>query len=160
MVASDYKWGTMRRNIVPEVLHVPEVVEVRNSAGAVTTAAAAEAVHGPASIAPRPTHAELPTPTGAYNPAARNFHAFMHPLYVLETECKANLITIMKASLGPERVLELKDAGFAELDITPRETVDTMMRVDRVLPDGCKSETQCPVLVMLMALGSPRERVP
>jgi hypothetical protein len=106
MVASDYKWGTMRRNIVPEVLHVPEVVEVRNGAGAVTTAAVAEVVHVPASIAPRPTHAEPPTPTGADNPAVRNFHAFMYPLYVLETECKANLITIMKASLGPERMLD------------------------------------------------------
>jgi hypothetical protein len=31
---------------------------------------------------------------------------------------------------------------------------------DRVLPGGCKSETQCPALVILMALGSPRERVP
>jgi hypothetical protein len=56
----------------------------------------------------------------------------MHPLYVLETECKANLIKILKASLGPERVLELKDAGFVELDISPREIVEAMMRIHAV----------------------------
>jgi hypothetical protein len=123
VVASDYKWGTMRQNIVPEVLHVPAVAEVRNRAGDVTTVGAAEVLHAPAAVAPRPTHPEPPRPAAADNPTVHNFHSFMCPLCVLETECKADLIKILKASLGPERTLELKDAGFAELDISPREIV-------------------------------------
>jgi hypothetical protein len=127
VVASDYKWGTMKQNIVPEVRHVPAVTEIRNSDDDITTAGRAEVLYVPATVKPRPTHPEPPTPTGADNPSARNFHAFTCPLHVLETECKADLIKIMKASLGPERVLELKDSGFAELDTSPREIVDTMM---------------------------------
>jgi hypothetical protein len=117
MAASDYKWGTMRQNIVPEVLHVPAVLEVRNGAGDVTAVGVAEVLHAPATVSPRPTCPKPPTPTAADNPAVRNFHSFMCPLHVLEIECKADLIKILKASLGPERMLELKDAGFAELGI-------------------------------------------